>query len=164
VGALSPDFVAFAEWAERKGYLNPLKFTGISIIDEFLRDLLALLVFYGLGHSIALISAGKISPRFAAGYFFYWNAWSLLGTLLGVCMILVGMVIPLFQTALPALVDTLMYIVAAFMFLGFPILFWPRIADVSWQRTAVALAGGLAIWIATIAILAPLIVDMPSFG
>ncbi|MFZ1105249.1 MAG: hypothetical protein WAN86_20765 [Hyphomicrobiaceae bacterium] len=163
-GALSPDFVAFAEWAEGKGYLSPLKFTGINIIDEFLRDLLALLVFYGLGYSIALISAGKISARFAAGYFFYWNAWSLLGTLLGVILILVGMVMPLFQTALPPLVGTFMYIVAAFMLLGFPILFWPRIVDVSWRRTAVALAGGLAIWIAAIAILAPLIVDMPNLG
>jgi hypothetical protein len=162
-GALSPDFVAFAEWAEGKGYLNPLKFTGINVIDEFLRDLLALLVFYGLGYSIALISAGKISPLFAAGYFFYWNAWGLLATLLGVSWILMGIVTPIFQTALPALVDTLTYIVAAFMFLGFPILFWPRIVDVSWQRTAVALAGGLAIWIAAIAILAPLIVEMPQF-
>jgi hypothetical protein len=36
--------------------------------------------------------------------------------------------------------------------------------DISWQRVAVALLGGLAIWIAAIAVLSPLIVDMPDFG
>lgn len=164
VGAISPNYAAFAEWAKEQGYLDPLSFTGIGIIDDFLRDLLVLLVFYGLGHLIALISAGKISARFAAGYFFYWNAWSLLGALMGFGLILISVFIPLFQTALPALIDTLIYLVSFFMFLGFPILFWPRIMDISWQRAAVALLGGLAIWIAAIAVLGPLIVDVPDFG
>ena len=163
VGAVSPDYAAFAEWAKEQGYLDPLNFTGIGIIDDFLRDLLALLVFYGLGYSIALISAGKISARFAAGYFFYWNAWSLLSALIGFGLILISVFIPLVQTGLPALIDTLIYFISFFMFLGFPILFWPRIMDISWQRAAVALLGGLAIWITAIAVLGPLIVDVPDF-
>ena len=164
VGAVSPDFAAFAEWAKEQGYLDPLSFTGIGIIDDFLRDILVLLVFYGLGHLIGLISAGKISPRFAAGYFFYWNAWSLLAALVGFGLVVISVFIPLFQTALPALIDALIYLVSLFMFLGFPILFWPRIMEISRQRAAVALLGGLAIWIAVLAVLSPLIVDMPDFG
>jgi hypothetical protein len=153
VGAVSPDYAAFAEWAEEQGYLDPLSFSGIGIIDDFLRDLLALLVFYGLGHLIALISAGKISARFAAGYFFYWNAWSLLEVLVSFGLILIGLFIPLFQTGLPTLINTLIYLVSFFMFLGFPILFWPKIIDISWLWVAVALLGGLAIWLAAIAVL-----------
>lgn len=164
VDAVSPDFVAFADWAKEQGYLEPLSITGIGIIDDFLRDLLALLVFYGLGHLIALISAGKIAPRFAAGYFFYWNAWSLLGALVGFGMVVISVFFPLFQTALPALIDAFIYVVSLFMFLGFPILFWPRFIDISWQRSAIALLGGLAIWIAAIALLSPLIVEMPDIG
>ena len=163
VGAVSPDYAAFAEWAEEQGYLDPLSFTGIGTIDDFLRELLILLVFYGLGRLIALISAGKIPVRFAAGYFFYWNAWSLLEALTSFGLILISFFIPLFQTALPVLISTLIYLVSFFMFLGFPILFWPKIMDVSWLRVAVALLGGLAIWIVVIAVLAPLIVDMPNF-
>ncbi len=163
VGAVSPDHVAFAEWAQEKGYLDPLSFTGIGIIDNFLRGLLAMLVFYGLGHLIAIFSAGKISARFAAGYFFYWNAWSLLSTLVGFALILISVFIPLFQTGLPGLIDTLIYLISFFMFLGFPILFWPQIMDISWQRVAVALFGGLVIWIAAIAVLGSIIVDMPNF-
>ena len=51
----------------------------------------------------------------------------------------------------------------AFMFLGFPILFWPRIMAVSRQRIAVALLGGLAIWLAAMALLSPLFVNVPEF-
>ena len=39
-GAVSPDYVAFAEWAEEQGYLEPLGFTGIGILDDVSRDLL----------------------------------------------------------------------------------------------------------------------------
>lgn len=163
VGAVDPNYVAFAGWAKEQGYLDPLGFTGIDIIDDFLRDLLALLVFYGLGYSIALLSAGKISARFAAGYFFYWNAWSLLGTLVGFGLILISVFIPLARTALPALIDTLIYLASLFMFLGFPIVFWPRIVAVSWQRTALAFLGGLTLWLVAIAVLSPLIVDVPEF-
>jgi len=163
-GAVSPDYVEFAQWAKAKGYLDPLKFTGVSFIDRSLRDLMALLLFYGFGHSIALFSAGKISPRFAAGYFYYWNAWSLLANLLGVALIVMSLAVPLYQTPLPGLVDTLMFMVTAFMFAGFPILFWPRIMDVSWQRAAVAVLAGLAIWVAAIAVVAPFVVTMPDFS
>ncbi len=164
VGAVSPDYVDFARWAEGKGYLDPPKFTGVGFVDKFLRDLLALLVFYGLGHTIALLSAGKISPRFATGHYYYWNAWSLLGNLLAVALIVVSMAIPLYQTPLPGLINMLLFIATAFMFLAFPILFWPRIMDVSWQRAALAVVGGFVIWAAAIAILAPLIVTMPDFS
>ncbi len=163
VGAVSPDYVAFAEWAKEKGYLDPLSFTGIGIIDDFLRRLLVLLGSYGLGHLIAIFSAGKISARFATGYFFYLNAWSLLSTLVGFALIIISVFIPLFQTGLPGLIDALIYLISFFMFLGFPILFWPQIMDISWQRVAVALFGGLVIWIAAIAVLGPMIVDVPNF-
>ena len=164
VGAVSPDFAAFGEWAKEQGYLDPLSLTGIGLVDNFLRDLLVLFVFYGLGHLIALLSAGKVAARFAAGYFFYWNAWSLLSTLVNFGSILISVFIPLFQTGLPALVDTLLSLAGFFMFLGFPIICWPRIMDISWQRAAIALLGGLAIWIIVLAVLSPLIVDMPDFG
>jgi hypothetical protein len=164
VGAVSQDYVEFARWAEGKGYLEPLKFTGLGFIDKFLRDLLALLVFYGLGHTIALLSAGKVSPRFAAGHFYYWNAWALLGNLLSIALIVMSLTIPLYQTPLPNLVGIVMFVAMAFMFLGFPILFWPRIMDISWQRAALAVVGGFAIWVAAIAILAPFIVTMPDFS
>ena len=98
VGAVSPDYAAFPEWAEAQGYLDPLSLTGIGIIDDFVRDLLGLLVFYGLGHLMALFSAGKISARFAAGYFFYWNAWSLAGTLTGFGLILISRLVPFSDT------------------------------------------------------------------
>jgi hypothetical protein len=137
--------------------------TGIGIIDDFVRDLLGLLVFYGLGHLMALFSAGKISARFAAGYFFYWNAWSLVGTLTSFGLILISRFVSLFQTPLPALMNALLYLVGLFMFLGFPIWFWPRILGISWQRAAVALFGGLAIWIGAFAVLAPLVVVVPEF-
>jgi hypothetical protein len=136
----------------------------VSFIDKPLRDLLALLVFYGLGHSIALLSAGKISARFAAGYFYYWNAWSLLANLLGVALIVMSLAVPLYQTPLPGLVDMLMFAVTAFMFLGFPILFWPRIMQISWQRTAAAVVAGFAIWVAAIGVLAFFIVPTPDFS
>ncbi len=163
VGAVSAEYAAFAEWAERQGYLNPLSFTGIGLIDDFLREILLLVVFYGLGHLIALFSGRRISARFAAGYFFYWNAWTLLSALVGILLILIGWFVPLFQTPLPNLIDGLIAFASFFMFLGFPILFWPRIMAISWQRTAVALLGGLALWIAIIAVLWPLIADVPEF-
>ena len=164
VGAVSAEYAAFAKWAEEQGYLE-LGFTGIGLIDDFLRDLLALLVFYGLGHLIALFSGRRISARFAAGYFFYWNAWSLLGALIGLVLVLVlvGWFVPLFETQVPELVDKAFAFVSFFMFIGFPLLFWPRIIGISWQRTAVAVLGGLAVWIAIMFALAPMIVDVPEF-
>jgi hypothetical protein len=163
-GAFSPDFLAFADWAREEGHLDPLSFTGVGILDDFLRSVLVLIVFYGLGRLIALISGGRIPARFAAGYFFYWNAWDLLGALASFVLVLMGVFVPLYETALPMLVDTLISLGGLFMFLVFPILFWPRIMSVTRLRTAAALVGGLAIWIAAIAVVAPLIVDMPDFG
>jgi hypothetical protein len=135
VGAVNPDYAAFAEWAKQQGYLDPLSFTEIEIIDDFLRDVLVLLVFYGLGQLIALISAGKISSRFAAGYFFYWNAWSLLGTLMSFGLILISLFIPLFHTALPALINTLIYLLIRFPI--FPICKFPP-----WEKIRFPICGG----------------------
>jgi hypothetical protein len=163
VGAVSRDYAQFAEWAEQQGYLDPPEFTGVGLIDDVIREVLVLAMFYGLGCLIALFSGRRIPARFAAGYFFYWNAWGLLGSLVSVAFILVAWIIPIFDTGLPFLVGQVINIASMFMFVGFPIFFWPRIVDVSWQRTAVALVGGMAVWIGAIAILAPLIVDIPQF-
>jgi hypothetical protein len=163
-GAMSPQQVEFAnefaKWAEAKGYLT-LAFIGVGFIDKFLRDVLALLVFYGLGYAIALFSAGKIAPRFAAGHFYYWNAWSLLDNLLGAALLVASLAVPLYQTPLPGMVRISMFIVTVFMFLGFPVLVWPRIVGISWQRAAVAVAAGFAIWVAGMAVLAQFI--LPSY-
>ena len=163
VGAVHPGFVEFADWAEQQGHLDPLSLTGIGLLDDFLRQLLLLLLFYGLGVSMALLSGGRVPTRFSAGYFFYWNAWSLLGTIVNLMLILVSLVVPLYQTGLPVLVDAVISIVSFFMFLGFPIIFWPKILNISRHRMALALMGGLAIWIILLAIISPLIVDMPNF-
>lgn len=163
VGAVSRDYAQFAEWAEQQGYLDPPEFTGLGLVDDLIREVLVLAMFYGLGHLIALFSGRRIPARFAAGYFFYWNAWSLLGSLVSVAFILVAWIVPIFHTGIPSLVGQGIYFVGMFMFVGFPIVFWPRILDVSWQRATIALVGGMAVWIGVIAILAPLIVDIPQF-
>jgi hypothetical protein len=163
VGAVDPGFAEFADWAKQQGHLDPLAITGIGFIDDFLRELLLLLVFYGLGVSIAWLSGRRVPARFAAGYFFYWNAWSLLGALVSFALILVSLVIPLYQTGLPTLIDVVISIAGFFMFLGFPIFFWPKIMHISRSRMAWALAGGLIIWIILLAIISPLIVDMPEY-
>ncbi len=164
VGAVSQEFVAFADWAKETGYLDPIRFTGIGFIDKFLRDILALIVFYGLGVLISLYSGGIIPFRFAAGYFYYWNAWSVLSAFVGIAMILVSFFIPLYQTGFPMIVDLGINLISMFMFIGFPILFWPRFIDISMGRAAIAVIGGLATWIAAIAIIVPLFVTMPEFG
>jgi len=163
VGAVSPEFAQFADWAEQQGYLKQPEFTGVGFIDDVVRDVLLLAMYYGLGHLIALFSGRRIPARFAAGYFFYWNAWNLAGSLIGVAFILIGLVFPIFETGLPHLVGQAINLIGMFMFVGFPALFWPRILNVSWQRAALALVGGLIVWIGAIAILAPLIIDIPQF-
>lgn len=163
VGAVSRDFAQFAEWAEQQGYLKQPEFTGVWFIDDVIREVLLLAMYYGLGHLIALFSGRRIPARFAAGYFFYWNAWNLLGSLVGVAFIFIGLVFPIFHTGWPFLIDQAISLIGIFMFVGFPILFWPRILDVSWQRAAVALVGGMAVWIGALAVLAPLVVDVPEF-
>ncbi len=163
VGAVDPGFVEFADQARELGYLDPLAFSGIGFVDEFLRELLLLLVFYGLGVAIALLSGRRIPIRFATGYFFYWNAWTLLSSLVSFALILVSLAIPLYQSGLPAIVDLVITVASFFMFLGFPVFFWPKLMDISRLRVAVAMTGGLAIWIVMLAVLAPMIVKMPEW-
>jgi hypothetical protein len=164
VGAVDAGFVEFAHWAKQQGQLDPLALTGVGFIDDFLRELLLLLVFYGLGLFVALLSAGRVPVRFCAGYFFYWNAWSLLGALVKLLLILFSLIVPLFQSGLPMVIDMLIYIASFFMFLGFPVLFWPKIMDISRSRTTIALVGGLGVWIVLLAVVSPLIFHLPEMG
>ncbi|MCG8051953.1 MAG: hypothetical protein JAY94_00815 [Candidatus Thiodiazotropha endolucinida] len=164
VGAVSPHYAAFADWAEKQGHLNPFSPTGFGIMDDLIREVIVLAMFYALGHLIALLSAKRIAARFAAGYYFYWSAWGLLGSLVSFVLILISLIVPLYGTGLPQIVETLISIASLLMFFLFPILFWPRFIEISRLRCAMALIGGLLIWIALIAMLAPMIVDMPDFA
>ncbi|MCG7899290.1 MAG: hypothetical protein JAY85_12650 [Candidatus Thiodiazotropha weberae] len=164
VGAVTPHYAAFAEWAEKEGHLDPFSPTGIGIADDLIREVIVLAMFYALGHLIALFSAKRIPARFAAGYYFYWSAWGLLGSLVSFGLILISLIVPLYQTGLPLILDSLINIASLLMFFLFPIFFWPRFIEISRPRCAVALAGGLIVWIALIAVLAPMIVDIPDFG
>ncbi|MBW9257031.1 MAG: hypothetical protein K1562_05340 [Candidatus Thiodiazotropha sp. (ex. Lucinisca nassula)] len=164
VGAISPHYAAFADWAEKEGHLDPFSPSGIGIIDDLIREVIVLVMFYALGHLIALLSAKRIPARFAAGYYFYWSAWGLLGSLVSFVLIVISLIVPLYGTGLPLILNTLINVAGLLMFFLFPIFFWPRFIEISRLRCAVALIGGLLIWIALIAILAPMIVDMPDFG
>ncbi|MCG8489463.1 MAG: hypothetical protein MI756_18490 [Chromatiales bacterium] len=164
VGAISPHYAAFADWAEKEGHLDPFSPTGIGIVDDLIREVLVLAMFYILGHLIALLSANRIPARFAAGYYFYWNAWTLLGALVSFGLIVISLVVPLYQTGLPLILDSLINIASLLMFFLFPIFFWPRFVEISRLRCAMALLGGFIIWVALIAMIAPIIVDMPDFG
>ncbi len=163
-GVFSPEYAAFADWAEEQGYLDSPQFTGIGIVDDVLREIIVLLMFYGLGHLIALLSRKRIPARFAAGYFFYWGAWGLLGSLTQFVMVLLSSVMPGFPTRVYFFLDGAISLAAYVMFLVFPILYWPRILDISKKQSAIALLGGLAIWIPVIAIVATVIVDVPDIG
>ncbi len=162
-GAISPDFKDFADWAQAQGYLEPLSVTGIWLIDGVIREVAFLLVFYSLAVLVALFSAGAVPVRFAAGFFFYWNAWSLFGAVADVGMILVGLFVPVYTTPVPMIIGTGVYAISVFMLLGFPVLFWPRITGASRGRVVFALLAGLGTWIAIIAVVAPLVVDVPNF-
>ncbi|MCG7981936.1 MAG: hypothetical protein JAY90_04200 [Candidatus Thiodiazotropha lotti] len=164
VGAVSPHYAAFADWAEKEGHLEPFSPTGIGIIDDLIREVIVLAMFYALGHLIALLSANRIPARFAAGYYFYWSAWGLLGALVSFVLILISLILPLNETGMPLILDSLINIASLLMFFLFPIFFWPRFIETSRMRCAMAVIGGLLIWIALIAILAPMIVDMPDFS
>ncbi len=162
-GAVSPDFYRFSQWAKKEGYLDPTAFTGISFVDSTIMDLLALGVMYGFGALIWLFSTKKISVRFATGYFFYLNAWSLLGTLISMFFIVIGLVLPIYATGLPQLIGIGVQLGAIFMFLAFPILIWPDIIHV--ERKTIAISYGLAFvcWVALLAIIGPMIIRMPQF-
>ncbi|MCG8009806.1 MAG: hypothetical protein N0C81_19450 [Candidatus Thiodiazotropha lotti] len=164
VGAVSPHYAAFADWAEKEGHLDPFSPTGIGIIDDLIREVIVLAMFYALGHLIALLSANRIPARFAAGYYFYWSAWGLLGALVSFMLILISLILPLYETGVPLILDSLINIASLLMFFLFPIFFWPRFIEISRMRCAMAVIGGLLIWIALIAILAPMIVDTPDFS
>ncbi|MGH1350564.1 MAG: hypothetical protein ACRBBN_07130 [Methyloligellaceae bacterium] len=162
-GAISSDFYRFSQWAKKEGYLDATAFTGISFVDSTIMDLLALGVMYGLGVLIWLFSTKKISVRFATGYFFYLNAWSLLGTLISMCFIVVGLILPIYATGIPQLIGIVVQFAAIFMFLVFPIWIWPEIIRV--ERQTVAIAYGLAFvcWVTVLAIVGPMIIRMPQF-
>ncbi|MBV2090722.1 MAG: hypothetical protein KUF72_07515 [Candidatus Thiodiazotropha sp. (ex Ctena orbiculata)] len=164
VGAISPHYAAFADWAEKEGHLDPFSPSGIGIIDDLIREVIVLAMFYALGHLIALLSTKRIPARFAAGYYFYWNAWGLLGSLVSFVLIVISLIVPLYGTGLPLILNSLINVASLLMFFLFPIFFWPGFIEISRLRCAMALIGGLLIWIVLIAILAPMIVDMPDFG
>ena len=117
-GVFSPEYAAFADWAEKQGYLEPAQFTGIGIIDDVLREVIVLLMFYGLGHLIALLSQQRIPARFAAGYFFYWGAWGLLGSLVQLVTVLLSSFMPGFPAGLYVFFDITISLAAYFMFLA----------------------------------------------
>lgn len=161
-GAVSPDYVAFADWAKSKGYLKPMSITGVIFLDDLLRKALVLFMLYTLGWLISVYSGSKIPARFATGYFFYWNAWSLLSSLVTLVMIVAGIVFPVYQTGLPSLLNTIISLLSLFMFLGFPIVYWPQWVEATRKRVTLALLGGLVTWIILLAILLPMLAPMPD--
>ncbi|MGF1455334.1 MAG: hypothetical protein ACFB6R_08150 [Alphaproteobacteria bacterium] len=161
-GAVSPDFKQFADWAAAEGYLEPWSVTGVWLIDDLIREAALLAVFYSLGLLVALFSAGALPVRFVAGFFFYWNAWSLFSGVADAALIGVGQVVPVYDTVVPAAVAIVINAASVFMLIGFPILFWPRIAGISRMRVVIALLGGLAVWIAVLAVIAPFVVEVPD--
>lgn len=162
-GVVSPHFVEFADWAEQAGYLDPFAWTGVWFIDDAIQDFFRLITFYGLGVLIYLFSARRVPLRFATGYFLYINAWTMIGALLNLGFILLAFVLPVYETGLPQLVGFLVNLVMLFMLIGFPILFWPRFLDAPRSKVALSLLLGFVAWVAVIAVLAPLIIEMPSF-
>lgn len=162
-GVVSRHYVEFAEWAEQAGYLDPFAWTGVWFIDDAIQDFFRLITFYGLGVLICLFSGRRVPLRFATGYFLYINAWSLIGALLNLGFVLLAFVLPVYQTGLPQLVSFLLNLVLFFMLIGFPILFWPRFLDAPRGRVALSMLLGFAAWVAAIAVVAPLIIEMPSF-
>ncbi|TNE44349.1 MAG: hypothetical protein EP343_31875 [Deltaproteobacteria bacterium] len=162
VGAVSPETLAFSNWAESKGYLKPPSFTGVLFLDDLVRKGIVLVMMYGLGWLISLYSGKAVHARFAAGYFFYWNAWSVLSSLVTTAMIVLGLVVPIYSTGLPQLLNTLLSLASLLMFVGFPILYWPRWVNASRKKVTLALLGGLLTWIVILAIIAPMIVTMPN--
>lgn len=162
-GVVSRQFVEFADWAEQAGYLDPFAWTGVWFIDDAIQDFFRLITFYALGVLICLFSGRRIPLRFATGYFLYINAWTLVGTLLNLVFILLAFALPVYQTGLPQLIDVLLNLILFFMLIGFPIVFWPRLLEAPRSKVALSMLLGFVGWIAAIAVLAPLIIEMPSF-
>lgn len=163
VGAVSRDYYNFYERAKAGGWLSAPDWTGIGVLDGFLMDLIRLLTFYLLGVLIWLFSRRAISVRFTTGYFFYINAWSLLGSLFTVFFILTGFVMPWYQTGLPALVSLGVQLAFTFMILIFPIALWPKLLEVKRSQVAIALGLSLVTWAIMLAVVAPMIISMPEF-
>ncbi len=163
VGAFSRDFFEFAQWAKEAGYLDPLSITGLSFIDEPIRKILLLAFMYLLGVLVWLFAKRKIPISFAAGYLFYIGAWDLVSILASMAFILVSFIIPLYQTGLPQIVDTIIYCIFAFMFLAFPIIYWPKILGLSRQRIAISWGIGLTVWIIVIVVVFVPFINMPQF-
>ncbi len=163
-GAISQDFVRFAEWAEAQGYLEPLSFTGIWFVDDAIRDAITVGIFTVLGLLIALFSAGAIPAKFATGYYFYFSAWTFLSDLATAGLVFLGVTTPVMGMPLPALVSSAITVIAVFMFFAFPIIFWPRIMPVSTGRVALAVLLGLAVWITALAVIASMVVEVPDLS
>lgn len=162
VGAVSRDYSNFYERAKAEGWLSAPDWTGIGVIDGLLMDVIRLLTFYFLGVLIWQFSRRAISVRFTTGYFFYINAWSLLGPLCTVFFILTGFVIPWYQTGVPTLVNLGVQLAFAFMMLVFPITFWPKLQELQRSQVAIALGLALVTWAITLAVVAPMIISMPE--
>lgn len=162
-GAVSREFYRFAQWAENEGLLKQPTFTGISFVDSTIMDVLALGVMYALGVLMWVFSRKAISVRFATGYFFYINAWTLLGTLVSMFFILIGLVIPIYDSGIPQFIGLVLQIGFIIMFLGFPIWKWPDIINVGRGTIAIALAGAFVCWVVAISIIGPMIIKMPQF-
>ena len=162
-GAVSPDFYRFAQWAKKEGYLDTT-ITGIYLIDSTLLDILGLASMYALGVLIWMFSKEKISIRFSTGYFFYINAWSLLGTIVTMGFILIGLIIPVYATGLPQLIGFVIQGATLFMFLLFPILFWTEILKV--QRNTIIFSLGIALicWLILLSVLASIFIKIPQIG
>ena len=162
VGAVSRDYYHFYERAKAEGWLSAPEWTGIGVLDGFLMDLIRLLALYFLGVLFWLFSRRAMSVRFTTGYFFYINAWTLVGSLCAVFFILTGFVIPWYHTGLPALVHQGVQLAFACMILVFPIAFWPKLQQVKRSRVAIALGLSLVTWAITLAVVAPLVISMPD--
>lgn len=152
----------FAEWPEAKQILDQISFTGIWFIDGPIRDTMLVGTYTVLGLLIALLSFRAIPAKFATGYYFYFSAWIFLADLVGAGLILFGLTGPVLDIPLPTLANLVILAASLFMFFGFPILFWPRIMDVSRGRVALAILLGLAAWIIGLAVLIPYFFDLPG--
>lgn len=162
-GAITQNFYNFSQWAQKEGYLNSISITGIYIVDNIIADIISLATIYTLGVLIWLYSSNKISIRFTTGYFFYLNAWGLLATLTSMTFILIGLITPIYTSGIPQLINTGIQFAGLFMFLIFPIAFWPKIIGVERKTIAIAHIAALISWIILIALIAPMIIKMPQF-
>jgi hypothetical protein len=164
VGAVSQDYAAFYEMAREQGVLGPPEWTGVELIDRLFLEVLKLATFYLLGALMWALSGRKIPVRFAAGYYFYVNAWTLLGSLLDLAFMIVAVIVPLYATGLPQLVQIGVGLAFLFMMLGFPILFWSKMLETKRLPVAIGVGGGFLVWVAAVAIVLTNIMPMPGIA